>query len=329
MRPLRSLFVAMTVVVLALLAGRVAHAHELRTAQIEIESTSSTSARISARGVSLVPPSGCTFETTAGASGVLRCPDGIAGRALAIRGLGERADLASVRLTGFAEAGKDDDASVVTARSPWVTLPGSAARSNVAFVWLRFGAEHVLSGIDHVLFMIALFWQAWASAKGQLRTTAWELARTATAFTVAHSLTLVGTVLGVLHVHAAVAEALIAWSLVLVALDLPRTSGVDSTKGPTSRAALAAAFGLVHGLGFASGLADTRLPEGARMTALLAFNAGVEVGQAFVFAACIASVAVIAKAPRIPLRIASASAYVVGIAGSAMFVNRVVLLFRG
>ena len=185
----------------------------------------------------------------------------------------------------------------------------------------------MIEGIDHVLFLVGLFCQAWMHARGNLRTAASMLARTATSFTIAHSLTLSATVLGVLRVPPAVSEACIAWSLVLVALDIG--------DGRRPRAALAGAFGLVHGLGFAGALAETRLPEGTRGVALALFNVGVEMGQVLLFAACAGVVCAVPRFVRGATRdatrgrLADASAYVVGISGATMFFLRVQTLLRG
>ena len=319
------------VVALVLALPRLAHAHEAHIAQIEIEALSPTDARVTVlvppRATLLVaPPEGCSFDTPPAPTAVLRCPGGLLARDLAVSGLGPEIDLAFVRLLGF--PGVDTDSSVITAAAPRVALPGTAARSGVAMRYLRLGFEHVLSGLDHVLFLAALFWQAWAAGNGALKKTTGELARTATAFTLAHSLTLALTVLGKLHVPPAVAEASIACSLVLVALDLDG----KRLPGPAARVTLAAAFGLVHGLGFAGALADTRLPSEAQWTALLAFNGGVEVGQLSAFVVLglvtLALRSLRPGDPRITARLSAATAWVVGSLGSAMFLLRAIAVFR-
>lgn len=298
---------------------RAASAHEARVGQMEVEAISPTDARV----VLIVPPptklqiaapDGCTFEAP-----LLHCERGLVARELAVQGFDKNLDLVFVRFTGFPNA----DSAVITAQAPRVSLPGTSSPSGVAWRYLRFGFEHVLSGLDHVLFLIALFWQAW-STKHRIA----ELARTATAFTVAHSLTLGLTVLGKLHVPPSVAEACIAFSLVLVALDLGR----DRQPSALARVAIAAAFGLVHGLGFAGALAETRLPSEAQWTALFAFNGGVEVGQLTAFAALALLVLALRSLrpddARIPARLAGGAAWIVGSLGSAMFLLRVMAVLR-
>lgn len=320
------------VVVFVLACPRAAQAHEARTAQIEVEALSPTDARVTvivAAHITMhvIAPEGCSFDAPPAPTAVLHCPGGLIARDLAVDGFGTELDLAFVRLRGF--PGVESDSSVITARAPRVALPGNAPRTGVAWRYLRLGFEHVLSGLDHMLFIVALFWQAWAAGKGALKKTAAELARTATAFTLAHSVTLALTVLGKLHVSPPVAEACIAFSLVLVALDL------DSRRlpGPVARVALAAAFGLVHGMGFAGALAETRLPSEGQWTALLAFNGGVEVGQLSAFVVLgLVVLALRSLRPgddaRISARLAGATAWVVGSIGSAMFLLRAIAVFR-
>jgi len=295
--------------------------------QITVEALSANEARVTVRapsqGLLVEAPSGCRFDPAPAPAGVLRCADGLAGQVLDVKGTAA----AFVSMTGFDSI---DASSVITARARQVTLPGAPAPRSVVPHYLALGVEHVLSGLDHVLFLLALFGQAWMVARGSIAVAARELARTATAFTIAHSITLAATALGAFHLPAAVAEACIAWSLVLVALDLG-----DARRPPPparTRVALAAAFGLVHGLGFAGALAGTRLPAGARAIALVAFNLGVEAGQVLLFGSCVALLFVLRGAlgerARLAARLATLSSYVVGITGSAMFVSRALALFR-
>ena len=154
------------------------------------------------------------------------------------------------------------------------------------------GIEHILTGFDHLLFVLALL----ILVKGVRR-----LIATVTAFTVAHSLTLVAATLGWVHVPGPPVEAAIALSIVFVAAEIIHSrQGMD---GLTARLPwiVAFTFGLLHGFGFASALSEVGLPQTAIPVALLFFNVGVEIGQllfiAFVFA-------VIALARRVMRRFA-------------------------
>jgi len=149
----------------------------------------------------------------------------------------------------------------------------------VAQTYAVLGIEHILTGFDHLLFVLALV----ILVKGVRR-----LVVTVTAFTVAHSLTLVAATLGWVHVPGPPVEATIALSIVFVAAEIVR--GRRGMESLTERFpwVIAFVFGLLHGFGFASALSEVGLPQTAIPVALLLFNVGVEVGQlvfvGFVFA---------------------------------------------
>ena len=143
---------------------------------------------------------------------------------------------------------------------------GLASLKPVAVDYTRLGVEHILTGFDHLLFVVALT----LLVRKRRR-----LVVTITAFTVAHSLTLAATVLGVVTVPAAPVEATIALSIVLVCAECLRPGDSLTRRAPWL---VAFAFGLLHGLGFASALMDIGLPEKHVLVALLCFNVGVELG---------------------------------------------------
>ncbi|MFY0531927.1 HupE/UreJ family protein [Nannocystis pusilla] len=148
--------------------------------------------------------------------------------------------------------------------------------------YLALGVEHILGGADHLLFVAGL---------ALLVRPALRLAGALTAFTAAHSLTLALAALGLLALPQPPVEACIAVSLVLLARALARD------ERPSAGAAwrLAGACGLLHGLGFAGALAEIGLPPDAAAPALLAFNAGVELGQLLV-AVVVLALAALARA---------------------------------
>lgn len=306
---------------------REAGAHGARTVTLTVELVSATEARLVGDARLRLAAPGCALEPGPAPVRVLRCPGGLGGQPLEALGLGESVDLVLVRVGA-------QHGSLLTAHAPVMHLPGAAgATAATAMRFARHGVEHVLSGLDHVLFLVALFWQARRAAGSSLRAVAAELLRTSTAFTLAHSLTLATTVLGWLRVTGYVSEALIAASLVLVALDVPDDAPPRSARrGRLGRCALAAAFGLVHGLGFAGALDAVELPRGALALALLSFNAGVELAQALAFSGCVLVALFVSRSASGPTREAHArlvSAYVVGIAGVALFLSRVSALVRG
>jgi hydrogenase/urease accessory protein HupE len=148
--------------------------------------------------------------------------------------------------------------------------------AGVVRTYLLLGIQHILTGFDHLLFLLALV----LIVDEQRR-----LLLTITAFTIAHSVTLAAATLGLVHVPQAPVEAAIALSIVFVAAEL--VHGMHGRLGITARAPwiVAFSFGLLHGLGFAGALAQVGLPTNSIPLALLFFNVGVELGQlAFVIA---------------------------------------------
>ena len=147
------------------------------------------------------------------------------------------------------------------------------------------GIEHILGGVDHLLFILALM----ILVKGTRR-----LIATVTAFTVAHSITLAGATLGFVHVPRQPVEAAIALSIVFVACEIVHAR--EGRLGWTERWPwiVAFAFGLLHGFGFAGALSEVGLPQTAIPVALLFFNIGVEIGQ-LLFIAAILSIMALAR----------------------------------
>jgi len=148
------------------------------------------------------------------------------------------------------------------------------------WAYVREGVWHIWIGFDHVLFLLSLLLPAvWLRVGRQWQpvlrfaTAFWDVLRVVTAFTVAHSITLSLAALQVVSLPSRLVESVIAASVVLAALNnvYPVVS--------TGRWIMAFSFGLIHGFGFASVLADLGLPRGSLVTALFGFNVGVELGQ--------------------------------------------------
>ena len=147
--------------------------------------------------------------------------------------------------------------------------------------------EHILLGIDHLLFVLALL----LVVKGAGRVVA-----TVTAFTIAHSITLAAATLGLIRVPGPPVEAMIALSIVFVAAEI--VHGARGRPGLTARWpwVVAFTFGLLHGFGFAGALSEVGLPRNAIPLALFFFNVGVELGQLLFVGAFAAAALVIARA---------------------------------
>ena len=156
---------------------------------------------------------------------------------------------------------------MLDAETPELQVDRSPGRSPTAWLWL--GVEHVLGGLDHLAFVLGLLLVVGARS---LR----RLAATITAFTLAHSLTLALAATGTLVLASAPVEATIAASVVLVAREATHEEPTLTRRAPW---AVALAFGLVHGLGFAGALSSFGLPAGWVGWSLLWFNLGIELGQ--------------------------------------------------
>ena len=176
-----------------------------------------------------------------------------------------------------ADAGEDAYAGFLAGGELSEPLPrGEIATEGAGAVFLRYivvGFEHIVpKGLDHILFVLGLFFFSL-----QLRPILFQV----TAFTLAHTITLALASLEIISVPASVVEPLIALSIVYVGVE--NVLGFGSLR---SRTALVFAFGLLHGLGFASVLGDVGIDPTRFITALVGFNIGVEFGQlAVIFAA--------------------------------------------
>jgi len=164
--------------------------------------------------------------------------------------------------------------------SPGVSLvpPPPSTWRGVAAQYLVLGFTHIVPrGTDHILFVLGIFLlgRRWRAVLAQVST-----------FTIAHSITLGLTMYGVVSLPAKAVEPLIALSIVYVAVENLFTSELKPW-----RLALVFSFGLLHGMGFAGVLRDLGLPRSQFLTALLAFNGGVEAGQLFVIALASTAVA--------------------------------------
>ena len=159
---------------------------------------------------------------------------------------------------------------VVRPSLPSVRLTLAAAQGIALPGYLRLGIEHILTGFDHLLFVFGLLLLIGPNRR---------LVKAVTAFTVAHSLTLGLAALGVMRFPSAAIEALVALSILFVALELAPGRRGAATLAQRRPWVIAFSFGLLHGMAFAGVLSEIGLPPGAAPQALLLFNLGVEIGQ--------------------------------------------------
>ena len=282
-------------------------AHEVRPAYLELHQTGLETYdalwKVPGQGENLrfglyvELPAGSTNVTAPRASMVnnafterwtVKVPGGLTGGTIHIAGLAATMNDVLVRLERL-----DGSAQVtrLTPSAPSFIVPAAPRAIQVAATYLKLGVEHILRGIDHLLFVLALL----ILVKGTRR-----LVTTVTAFTVAHSLTLAGATLGLVHVPGPPVEAAIALSIVFVASEIMH--GRQGKAGLTERFpwVVAFTFGLLHGFGFAGALSEVGLPQTAIPVALLFFNIGVELGQLLFIASALV---VIALAQRVMCRI--------------------------
>jgi hypothetical protein len=266
---------ALAVAAASALLPATARAHEMTMAEMEVRETSPGefmwhwSAQNDRRpmGDDLTPR---WPEVCAVAPYVLHCQkEGLTGT-LTIDGVGKRYSAAIVKIVWL-----DGQSSVYTLTSaqPSVQLFGSAedrrGKGEIARAYTVLGIQHILSGIDHLLFVAGLLFLVGFRRRGQLL-------GTITAFTLAHSITLALSVFGLITLRSPPVEAAIALSIVLVATEALRERETLARRLP---ALVSFLFGLVHGLGFAGALKEVGLPQSHLPLALLCFNVGVELGQ--------------------------------------------------
>lgn len=256
-------------------------------------------------------PEGCTED-----AGVVRCGErGLSGQ-LGMEDVGRQFSAVLVKIYWL-----DGQMRVhtLTSGQPSVQLFGSADDQRglveVARAYVVLGVEHILSGLDHLLFVIGLLFLV-----GFNRRLVWTI----TAFTVAHSLTLGLSALGWLALRPPPVEATIALSIMLVAGEALHREQTLSRRWP---ALVAFLFGLVHGLGFAGALKQIGLPEHHLLAALLTFNVGVELGQLFVVAGALVLARIVAAWPRLSAAARAPALYLIGTLAAYWTCERLAAIF--
>ena len=315
---------------LGVLLGAAARAHEVRPAYLEVVEVADDEYdilwKVPASGLRRLAidvelpaearPTGLRRGTFVGGAYVERwsvsCPGGLGGREVRIVGL------AATKIDVLARVQHLNGATQVA--RPLPSAPGFVvARTpgplDVARTYTVLGVEHILTGLDHLLFVAALF---------MITRGGWRLAKVVTGFTLSHSLTLTAATLGWVHVPPPPVEAVIALSIVFVAAEILQLR--RGAPGLTARAPwiVAFGFGLVHGLGFAGGLTDAGLPAGHVPTALLFFCVGVEAGH-FLFVGMLVALSALAARSRLsPPRWAGAvPPYAIGTIATFWLIERI------
>jgi len=312
-----------------------AHADELRPAYVELNQISSSEwallwkasaqSRLGRSGEAIIPEVCNTVGETKRrfaasnilTSEVLKCTGSIAGQSIGLQGLELSTTDALVRIAPLDE---ETQTLRLTPDAPIATIARKDAIANVAWTYTVIGFEHIVVGFDHLLFVLALV----LLLKG-----GWLVAKTVTAFTIAHSITLVGSTLGYLSLPSQPVEAIIALSIIFLAVEIVKAQRDHDTHGPRLSERfpwiVAFLFGLLHGFGFAGALAEIGLPQDDVPMALLTFNLGVEIGQLFIVALALTLLALIRGFQQSWLQpVKTATSYAIGIIATYWFIERMV-----
>ena len=271
--------------------------------------------------------------------------EGLGGAPIEIAGLPRTLTDVLLRVR-FADGASVDH--LLRPEAPRVVVSPEGGGGMAVPAYLRLGVEHLLFGFDHILFVVGLMF---------LVRRPLQLVQVVTAFTAAHSITLALSTLGVLTLSQRPVEAVIALSILYLAVELARGAGGagrdhhangagaltaagsagrdrhgSGAGGPADAGfslarspwTIAFGFGLLHGFGFAGALADIGLPEQARAMALLLFNVGVEIGQLMVVCVLLALLygLRVGRVP-VPAAVALAPIVVMGTVSAYWFVERV------
>lgn len=198
-------------------------------------------------------------------------------------------------------------------------IPGQTSALDVIKTYTILGIEHILLGIDHLLFVLALI----MITKGK-----WKILKTITAFTIAHSITLSLAALGYVNFPGAPVEAVIALSIVFLALEILKNINGEQTLTSKKPWIVAFSFGLLHGFGFAGALSDIGLPQQEIPLALAFFNIGVELGQLIFVGFVLGLIKLLSLYKNWPVYSRKIPAYAIGSIAAFWMIQRVVAFWE-
>lgn len=254
------------------------------------------------------------------AAPLLDCdPPGLVGR-IAIDNLGFNMSAVMLRVTAISGA---VETYTLSATSPAATVlagrsPDLRTWLELAATYVNLGIDHILLGLDHLLFVLGLMWIV---AGG------WQLAKTITAFTVGHSISLAAATFGLIGVPEKPLNAVIALSIAFVGVEIVKQRRGEGGFAVRYPWAVALGFGLVHGIGFAGALVALGIERKLLPVALLSFNVGVEIGQlAFVLAVLALFRAHRTLRATLPHRAGALPGYVIGVVAMFWFFGRMATL---
>lgn len=197
----------------------------------------------------------------------IKCEEGLVNKLLSFKGLKRSSTDVLLRLEFLSGISQS---ILLTPSKTRYTVPKEESSLQIVQTYTGLGIGHILLGFDHLLFVFALL-----LIVKNMRRLLWTI----TAFTLAHSITMISATLGLITVPQKPVEAIIALSIVFLAMEIMHEK--QGKVGLTSRYPwlIAFIFGLLHGFGFAGALAEIGLPQQAISLALIFFNIGVEIGQ--------------------------------------------------
>ena len=211
--------------------------------------------------------------------------------------------------------------TLVRPSQAWVEIAASRGLLAVAGAYFKLGIEHILFGVDHLLFILGLLF---------IVNDRWMLVKTVSSFTVAHSLTLAIATLGYARAPEPPLTVAIALSILFLGPEIVRSQRGETSLTLRHPWVVAFAFGLLHGFGFASGLTTVGLPQAEIPVALLLFNLGVEAGQLlFVIMVLLLARAFRVVELRVPRLLEAFPAYAVGSLGAYWTIQRVIIMLGG
>jgi len=202
-----------------------------------------------------------------GSAWITTCPQGLANGRIGVDGL--EAQQTDVLVRYRVEEDRTQSWRLTPDASSFV-VPDDPGAYDVFLVYVPLGIEHILEGVDHLLFVFALL---------LLISDRWKLVGAITAFTVAHSITMTVATLSWVTLPGPPVEAVIALSIMFLASELAQQDGTNKRLSELYPWTVSFSFGLLHGFGFAGALKEIGLPQADIPLALLSFNIGVEVGQ--------------------------------------------------
>jgi len=198
-------------------------------------------------------------------------------------------------------------------------IPGETSTYDVIKTYSKLGIEHILLGIDHLLFVLALI----IITMGK-----WKIIKTITAFTIAHSITLSLAALGYVNFPTPPVEAVIALSIVFLAVEIIKNQNGKETLTSKKPWLVAFTFGLLHGFGFAGALSNIGLPQQDIPFALAFFNVGVEIGQIAFVLVVLAFIKLLSYKKDWPVFIKKIPPYAIGSLATFWMIERIVVFWN-